>query len=87
MKSQVGGGRAWGPMEVAKLGLFCVWWPCKCAPACSLPSHMVIITSYTEAAHSSSHTALYALYTYMLKQRKKVLGKGKGRVLGGKKTN
>lgn len=68
-----GGGTAgaqkeWGWIEIVRAGLFLLWWPGMSSSLFWLSSMGLIFRPFL---------ALYVLYTYMLKQRRKVLGKGK----------
>lgn len=67
----------WKPQDYARGVLLLIWPPGK--PAFNLwsPSPELILGTLP---------ALYVLYTYMIKQRRKALGAGKGRLLSDKKA-
>lgn len=71
--------KQWGWIEVVRAGLFLLWWP----GMSSSPQSFSSLLSSEWMAHVQKFPnlfffiALYVLYTYMLKQRRKVLGKGK----------
>lgn len=71
--------KQWGWIEVVRAGLFLLWWPGMFSspnlfhPYCRANGWLMCKNSQT----CFFLIALYVLYTYMLKQRRKVLGKGK----------
>lgn len=66
----VGSPRSWGAYELFVGYLFVIWWPGTCVP--SRPLLLLTVPP-----------ALYILFTHMLVLRRKVLGKGNGKTLGG----
>jgi very-long-chain (3R)-3-hydroxyacyl-CoA dehydratase len=58
--------------------MFLVWWPGKY----SRGGFLCLILNFLFVCLA----ALYVLYTHMMKQRRRVLGTGQGRILGSKKT-
>jgi very-long-chain (3R)-3-hydroxyacyl-CoA dehydratase len=55
----------WKMYDYFRALLFVIWWPCKVSPTTTCVPMLKPIL------------ALYVLYTHMMKQRRKVLGKGK----------
>ena len=68
-------GAGWGASEWTRAGMFVLWWPGTFCVA------SVCVLSFADALL----TALYVLYSYMLGQRRKVLGGGKGKKAAEKK--
>src|SRR5258705_11999767 len=56
---------SWKTYDYIRALLFVIWWPCRVSEF--LPVYAILKPTL----------ALYVLYTYMIKQRRKALGKGK----------
>jgi very-long-chain (3R)-3-hydroxyacyl-CoA dehydratase len=64
--------KEWGVLEIARLFFFVTWWPGTCGRR-----FLTSLSTRCLKRPDRLTAALYVLYTHMLGQRKKVLGKGR----------